>query len=333
MNAPKILVADDRADDLDLLTDVLNSARYHVITASDGEEALAKAYAERPELIILDIRMPKMDGFQVCRRVKGDPDIKSIPVILLSSTYRDSADKLRGFEAGADDYVTQPVRHKELIARIGAMLRIKALYDERTRQQQALEKLTVELKQTNAALLAANEELAQLAATDPLTGLYTREHFYERLESEFARARRFRHGLTIVRADIDQFHALNERLGRAAGDHVLRAIGTLVQEISRTMDIAARIGGDEFGLILPETDIAGAQSVAHRFRDAIRSRAFLPEPAVRITITQGLAASNGESAEMAEDIMRRAETALRQAKALGSSSIGVEDDTQHDAIP
>ena len=327
MKPTTILIAGDRPDDSVLLTDILTSAHYNVVTASDGEEVLAKAVAEHPQLIILNVRLPKMDGYQVCKRLKEDAEMKTTPVILLTSIYRDSMDKVRGFEAGADDYLTQPVGHKEFVARVAAALRVKALYDEQVQQQQELERLAGELTHTNAALTAANAELARLAVTDPLTGIYTREHFHERLENEFARARRFHHPLVILRADVDDFRGLNERLGHDAGDRILRGIASVIQEISRTMDIVARIGGDEFGLILPETEIAGAQVVAERLHDAISSSSFLSDLPTRVTITQGLAALDLDRPEMAEDMLRRAERALARAKSLGNGSIAIGDNS------
>lgn len=323
MTSPKILVADDRPDDALLLVDMLSTMEYQVITASDGEEALAKAYSEHPELLILDIRMPKMDGYEVCHRIKADPEMKGTPVILLTSTFRDAKDKVRGYEAGADDYVTQPVGHKELMARVAAVLRVKALYDERVRQQKTLEQTMSDLQQTNQALTAANEELARLSITDPLTGAYTRQHLYERLNVEMGRARRFKTALAVLRIDIVNFRELNDHLGPQAGDAVLRGVVQKIRELLREMDILGRVGLQEFALVLPEADAAGAKTVAERICREIQSGTFLADPSVRVTISQGLAALNPESLETSEELMSRADAALRRARANGPASIVV----------
>lgn len=323
MASTKILVADDRPDDALLLVDILSTMEYQVITASDGEEALAKAYSEHPELLILDIRMPKMDGYEVCHRIKADPEMKGTPVILLTSTYRDSKDKVRGYEAGADDYVTQPIGHRELMARVAAVLRVKALYDERVRQQKSLEQTMSDLQQTNQALTAANEELARLSNMDPLTGAYTRQHLYERLSIETGRARRFNTALAVLRIDIVAFRELNNKLGRQVEDAVLCGVVLKVRGLLREMDILGRIGLHEFAVVLPEADATGAKAVAERICREIQSSTFLSDPSIRVTISQGLVALKPDSQETAEELMSRADEAIRRARETGPTSIVV----------
>ncbi len=325
MSDPKILVADDRPDDAALVSDILTTANYQVITAIDGEDALAKVYSEHPELVILDIRMPKLDGYQVCQKIKADPVTMTIPVMLLTSTYRDSTDKVRGFEAGADDYVTQPIGHRELIARVTAMLRVKSLYDERVRQQETLEKLTEELQKTNTALREANEELARLAVSDPLTGLYTRQHYYERLDNEIGRAKRFHHPLSVVRVDIDGFRELNARLGSPSGDAILRGVAATIRGIVRAMDIVARTGGDEFAFILPETDTEGARSLATRLCESVAGHSYLPDVPQQVTVSLGVAKLILDDGETAPDLMVRAERAIERARSGGGNSVRVAD--------
>ncbi len=325
MSDAKILVADDRPDDAALISDILTAANYQVITACDGEEALAQVERRHPDLVILDIRMPKMDGYQVCEKIKADPATRMIPVMLLTSTYRDAADKVRGFDAGADDYVTQPIGHRELIARVTALLRVKALYDERLRRQQALERLTAELQESNAVLRAANEELGRLANRDALTGLYTRQHFYERLDNEMGRAKRFHHSLTVVRVKIDGFRELSAHLGLPGADAILRGVAATIRGIVRGMDIVARTGSDEFALILPETDTPGAHCVAARLSNAVALQSYLPDAAQRVTISQGIARLSVEDRDTAAALMTRAEQALEQARTSGNS-IGAADD-------
>src|SRR5690606_16739651 len=192
----RILVVDDSRDNLEILATRLRFRGYAVETAASGEEALARVAENPPDLILLDIMMPGIDGYEVARRIKGDPTLPFIPIILL--TARDTTqDKVEGLDAGADDYLTKPINFPELEARVRSMLRIKELQDDLERK---------------------NRELERLSISDGLTGLFNHRHIQEVVHEEFERAKRTGEPLSVVMFDFDHFKRVNDTYGHQVGD-------------------------------------------------------------------------------------------------------------------
>jgi diguanylate cyclase (GGDEF)-like protein len=221
---PRILVAADQATQL-LVSQALKD-EFEVVPAGAGLDAVEKAGAGDIDCILLDLKLRGLDGFDVCRRVKTEPQSGSIPVLFLTNI-NDRADESRGFDAGAADYITQPIKPSIVKARVRAHVELKRLRDR----------------------------LEQLSFVDPLTGLANRTRFDAALETEWRRMGRAGRWLSIAIVDVDLFKRFNDRLGRPAGDERLHAIaGSLARAARRAGDLVARYGPDEFGVILPEID-------------------------------------------------------------------------------
>jgi len=199
----RVLIVDDHEDNIELLRARLEAWGFDAVSASDGEEALQRIDECAPDLILLDVMMPKIDGIEVAKRVKGNRSLPFIPIIM--QTALDATEnKVEGLEAGADDYITKPIDFAELKARVNSMLRIKRLQDA--------------LEERERQLLEANERLRHMSQTDALTGLDNRRHLEERLEEMFEHARRLNEPFACVMCDLDRFKSVNDTYGHQAGD-------------------------------------------------------------------------------------------------------------------
>ncbi len=307
-----ILVVDDVPVNIQLLTTYLSSVGYNVISAQDGEDALRKLRSENPDLVLLDVMMPKMNGFQVCEQIKSDENTSFVPVIMVTAL-NELEDKIRGMEAGADDFISKPFNKLELLARVKSLLRIKFLNEE--------------LKEKVNQLEMAKEKLRQLAITDGLTGLYNYRYFREQLQHELDRARRHDLNISLIMLDIDFFKHYNDTHGHPAGDVVLRTIGSLLRENIRKIDVAARYGGEEFAVILVETDKASARVAAEKIRRIAETYPFLyaeHQPEGRLTVSMGVA-TFPEDGDDFESLVSTADKRLYKAKQSGRNRVVLED--------
>ena len=304
----RILVIDDDPQTAELARSWYKGQPFEVTDADNGERGLALARSERPDLILLDLRMPGVDGFTVARELKDDPDTRTVPVIVLTAC-RDVDAKVDAFNAGADDYVTKPFEFEEVDARIRAMLRRRGAL--------------VGLESTIRQLSDTNQQLEQLLMLDEKTGLYNFREFRRRLREEWARALRYEDPLSIVFLDIDDFKAVNDELGHQVGDRVLVEFATLVAGGARANDVAARYGGEEFSIILPHTDGEMAVRVAERIRRAVREFVFVEhERPIRITVSAGVATyPSSKGVRSVDDLVRTADVALYRAKDQGKDCV------------
>lgn len=303
-NKKTILVVDDVPVNIKLLSTYLSSEGHTVISAKDGQQALDKVYENTPDLILLDVMMPKINGFEVCKKLKSSENTKFIPVIMLTAL-NDLENKIKGIDSGADDFITKPFNRMELLARVRSLLRMKYLYDE-------LQKKNIELQKTK-------EELRQLSITDGLTGLYNYRHFKEQFTQEISRALRHQLNVSLIMIDIDHFKNFNDQNGHPAGDRILQKIGTLLKSNIRNIDMAARYGGEEFTLILIETDKHSAQIVAEKTRTLIETYKFHHEekqPLGKITISSGLS-TFPEDGQDFDALVEKADQRLYRAKQAG----------------
>lgn len=304
----KILVVDDVAVNVQLLTTYLSSVGYNVIAARDGQEALEKIPACSPDLILLDVMMPKFNGFEVCERIKNDEATRIIPVIMVTAL-NEIEDKIRATEAGADDFVSKPFNKLELLTRVKSLLRIKELHDQLNAKVKELEQ--------------AKERLRQLAITDGLTGLYNHRYLKEHLEQELYRASRHLSEVSAVMIDIDHFKKYNDTYGHPAGDALLTAVARLLKENIRKIDIAARYGGEEFCLVLAETNKAAAVVVAEKMRRLVELSQFQPQESRvngRVTISLGVATFPDDATSM-NDLIAIADRRLYHAKQGGRNQV------------
>jgi diguanylate cyclase (GGDEF)-like protein len=299
----KILVVDDSRIQLDWLVQVLQRGGYAVQTALGGKEAIRRVRSEPPDLVLLDMILPDMDGLEVLRIVKARPADQFIPVIILS-VKSDLDTKVAGLRIGADDFLAKPFAEAEILARCGAMLRIKTLQDQLRRTQQ---------------------KLAEQAITDELTGLKNRRAFDERLQEEFHRAQRYADPVSLIMLDLDHFKHVNDRYGHPFGDVVLRGAAEQIRTSTRDPDICARYGGEEFAVILPKTHLPGAVSVAERIWKQLGERHYTPPagvgPAVHITASLGISFYPSKDITTPELLLRFADEALYQAKRAGRNTI------------
>lgn len=298
-----------------LLTAYLVSGGYDAISASGGEKALALAESAAPDLVLLDAMMPNMSGFEVCRRIKSDPRIQHIPVIMVTSL-TSIDDKIRGQEAGADDFISKPIKRVELLLRVKSLLRIKSLHDQ--------------LSEKVAELEVAKSSLRELANTDPLTSLRNKRYLEETGSLEVERAARYRRPLSLVIADLDFFKQFNDAHGHPAGDILLRQVAALISQSIRNIDLASRYGGEEFVLVLPETGKEEAGVVAEKLRSQIESHVILDEggqPRGRVTISAGVAAYPDDAADLA-GLLRAADRRLYRAKEQGRNRVVIGDGVQ-----
>ncbi len=306
----KILIVDDVPVNIQLLTTYLSSEGYTVISAKDGVEALQKVKQDGPDLILLDVMMPKINGFEVCKIIKSNKETKFIPVIMVTAL-NELEDKIKGIDSGADDFISKPFNKLELLARVRSLLRIKYLHDE--------------LKDKVVQLQKAKEELRQLAITDGLTGLYNHRHFKDHLRHELNRARRHNLHVSIAMIDIDHFKHYNDTNGHPAGDLLLQKLAHLLKNNIRSIDLAARYGGEEFALVLVETNKPAAGIVAEKIRKLVEQHAFPFEekqPNGKITISVGVATFPDDGTDM-ETLIKMADKRLYHAKQLGRNAISV----------
>jgi len=302
-----LLLIDDSEVQSSQITESLQRLGYAVQRASTGAEGLRLAREKPPDLVLLDVVMPDIDGFAVCRWLKVNVDTRDIPVIML--TVRTAvADRIAGLNIGADDYLAKPFDDQELEARIFAALRVKAAHsDLRTRNQQ---------------LETMLHSVEALAITDSLTGLFNRRRFADVLKREFAVTRRYRNTLSCLLLDIDHFKQINDRFGHDAGDQVLKEVARRIVGSLREVDLAARYGGEEFAILLPHTSKKDARVVAERLLSNLRKQQFnFGSELVRITASIGCAGNTDVASGHAEDLVKAADLALYEAKNSGRNAV------------
>ena len=297
----RVLIVDDNEDNLLLFQEYLEDNGFETQLANSGQQALDYlASAVDVDVIVLDIQMPDMDGFEVCRRVKSEPSTRDIPVIFVTAKFQDVDHVATGLYLGANDYLYKPVAEKELVARVNVMVRLKA----------------------------AEDEVRRISVTDELTGLYNRRFLRKRLDEEISRAVRGQLPLTVVLLDLDHFKDVNDTYKHAGGDHVLRALAKVLESGLRQGDVVGRWGGEEFMAVLPNSDAKGALITAERLRHEIEVMDLSHVHAdLRVSASFGIAVLDGASEEAAEidtgTLIGRADTAMYAAKDGGRNRVEV----------
>lgn len=310
----KVLVIEDTFTSATLVCHQLTKMGLTAMHARDGEGGILMFKRERPDLVLLDIIMPGMDGFEVAHRIRQlEQDGDWTPIIFL--TARASEDDLkRAIEVGGDDYLVKPVSEVVLKAKVSAMQRIAQM-------RSALLVLTRKLDD-------ANRELTRLSAVDGLTGIANRRRFDESLLREWRRASRTGVPVSLLVADVDYFKPFNDNYGHQVGDECLKAVArTLELKLRRPTDLVARYGGEEFAAILPETSIEGALAVAEVMREGIEALAITHRfsgVARVVTISVGVATITPERGDEGGfvDLIKTADDALYRAKKLGRNRVG-----------
>lgn len=285
-----ILVVDDLEANRELLQDMLDAAGHRAIGASDGPSAIAMAIAERPDVILLDVKMPGMDGLEVCRRLQELAETSTIPIVFITANYTEEEDMLHGLEIGAYDYLVKPVSRSVLLARVGVMLRIRQT-DERVRQ---------------------------LSMIDDFTGLFSKNYVVRRLEEEMQRAQRRESALTVTMLDLDDFKAYNDTFGHLFGDEILKHVSATLKANIRAYDSLGRYGGEEFLIVQPELVEEDAVATVERLKEKLAEERLVEAGReFSVTFSAGTAQWDGQATPT--DLIRRADAALYEAKRSGKN--------------
>lgn len=309
-----ILVIDDDPDSLSIIAEALRWEGYQVQTAISGAEGLDLIQRWSPDLILLDVNMPGMNGVETLKDLRLKEQYVSVMFI---SGNTSTEHVIEGLDSGADDYIPKPFDPLELLARVRTQLRIKDLNDQ---------------------LRLANGRLKELVDTDDLTGLYNMRSVYQRIEAEIQRSRRFNRQVCIVMMDMDYFKTVNDGHDHLFGSFVLSEVGAIIRRSIRNIDLGARYGGDEFLMILTETNAEGAGKFCERLRNSIGAHLFKNgKDEIRLTCSIGFAITPpGDSQTDARGLVRAADHALYEAKRAGRNcvkSIEIQKLTEVEAVP
>ncbi|MFQ5457739.1 MAG: diguanylate cyclase [Myxococcota bacterium] len=270
--------------------------------ARDGLRGFKLLMEHEIDLVLCDLLMPGCDGFKFLLMKRKRVKYKDVPVILLTGQ-EDLKNKVRGLEQGASDYLVKPIDPRELVARVKVQLKIKALQDE---------------------LKIKNARLAELSVTDGLTNVYNRRYLREKLDHEFNRCSRYNLALAYMMFDIDFFKKINDEFGHMAGDFILVEVAAILKRNSRSLDLVARFGGEEFAMLLPNTDKEGAVALAERIREDIaNSRFSFEKQAIQVTASAGLVMYPHDEIKTMDQLIQRADDALFVAKQQGRNRVEV----------
>ncbi len=316
----KILIADDVPANIKMLGEMLRG-QYEILVATNGEKAVKLACQCSPDLVLMDVMMPEMDGFTACGLLKSAQETSGIPVIFITASNEED-DIVKGFTSGGVDYITKPFNPTELHARIKTHLEIKNSRESLKQYSRTLETVNNELNEKNALLAKALEQITRMASTDHLTGLWNRIHMMEKCREEEVRFKRKKRPFCFAMCDIDHFKKFNDTYGHECGDHVLRSISAILKQSVREQDVASRWGGEEFLLLLSESGVEGAQAVAGRIRQQIAGSALSYNNVyLSVTMTIGVAAYDQEDGIAGS--IRNADLALYEGKNGGRDRIAV----------
>jgi diguanylate cyclase (GGDEF)-like protein len=290
-----ILIVDDDLINIEILNAVLED-EYDIIFATNGRQAIELAKKHLPDLVLLDVIMPGMDGYQVCEYLKSDDGTANIPVIFITGL-NDMQAEIRGLQVGAIDYVTKPINPPIVQMRV----------------------------RNHIELQRARNSLKYLAITDGLTDLANRRHFDEVLQNEFNRLSRLHHPLSLIMLDVDFFKKFNDGYGHVVGDNCLKQVAyTIRGSLQRPADFAARYGGEEFACILPNTDLDGALAIAERIRTNIENLDIPHRNSLisdHITVSLGVCTVSSYLETCPSEVITKADQQLYRAKESGRNQI------------
>lgn len=274
-----ILIVDDNADNRYSLRKTLQHDDYRFLEAHDDTTALVAFSRERPDLVLLDVRLPGVDGFEICDKIRQISP--HVPVMFVTANVKDFSNQMLGFEKGADDYVIQPYEPREMAVKVKALLRNKLLYDELLVEIGRLESLKSQLAASNETLRdlnitldEKNRYLDSISMTDQLTSLYNRKYFVQRLQKELSAVRRYGHETAIALFDLDRFGMLNERFGQAQADVVLKECAGLLIKALRQSDIVIRFDGARFVVLFTHTSEANAMGKCRMIQEFLAQYRF-----------------------------------------------------------
>lgn len=290
----KLLVVEDDPDQMRLIMAFFEGEPYDVLKAYDGLEALQVVEDECPDLVLMDVMLPRMGGTEICKALKRQDRFqrfRHIPVIIMTSL-TDTASKLKGIQAGADDFIVKPLDRHLLIERVKSLIGVKEDYER---------------------MLASYKDAEKDSVMDPLTGLYNRRYMDGALAKELKDSERYNRKVSLLMADIDFFKRYNDSHGHQEGDRLLVKLAGIFRETVREVDVVSRYGGEEFLIILPETPCDMAQFVAERIRHSV-------ETSTGATVSIGVSTYPDDVADK-EGLIEKADIALYKAKNSGRNRV------------
>ena len=280
LTGSKVLMVDDTPENLNVLRSILQAEGYRLFAAANGETAIKLAAKTKPQLILMDVMMPDITGFEACRRIKEIPELADIPIIFVTALGA-IEDMVKGFQCGAVDYIGKPIRQEELLARVRTHLKIMALLENHKQQ-------TAQLEEKNKALKEAYIELEEISVTDPVTGMKNRRFLPDPLDADIVHTLRLYRNwleddlkprpteadLIFFMMDIDHFKVINDTYGHVNGDRLLRRMRALIEKVFRKSDYMVRWGGEEFLVVARFVDRSQGSMLAERLRSIIEECEF-----------------------------------------------------------
>ena len=297
IDLPSILIVEDNKIDEKLLQRYLQGEPYQIKLAKDGEEAISRAQQERIDVILLDLILPRKNGYEVCSTLKEMKSTQNIQIVAITGL-SDLESKLKGIELGVDDYLIKPVNMHVLRTRVKALVKKKALLDK---------------------LCDRYEMAVHSAITDKLTGLYNRRYFDYFLELEIKRSSRQQASLALLMIDIDDFKQINDTFGHLFGDTILNQLGELLKTQIRETDMAARYGGEEFAVVMSNTGLEKAVQISERIRQTIQSYSF-GDKNFSMTASIGIAMYPSD-ADSFNQLIEKSDSSLYKAKRTGKDRV------------
>ena len=295
----KVLVVDDTPTNIELLGNFLKQSNVDLSFALNGEMAKKIIENNKPDLILLDVMMPGINGFDLCKQLKGNEDTKDIPVIFITAR-SGIEDLVRGFNVGGADYIIKPFQELEVVERVKSQLTIINL-----------------IKDKNKLI----KELDSISRVDPLTGISNRRDIYEVMENEQSRYERYNKVFCLLMCDIDFFKKINDQYGHDMGDFILKGVSQLLKRKCRKVDYLSRWGGEEFLIVLPETNLEGGAKAAESIRKSIEKEKYkFNNQEISITMSFGVSCHNGEEKNL-EKLLKIADENLYKAKESGRNCV------------
>jgi diguanylate cyclase (GGDEF)-like protein len=316
-NTVKILIVDDSPSNLFALKIFLKNIEAEFIEAANGHDALKEALKHDFAVAILDVNMPGMDGYELARRIRNRKRTEDLPIILLSADYLDNYHIFKGYNSGAVDFLAKPFMPEVLNDKVLFFIKI---YNQQVRLRKAIR----ELERTKALVMEQNRILEELASQDMLTGLYNRRHLAKLLKHETEQCRESGGDISIMLLDLDHFKNVNDTYGHEFGDYVIKEFAARILACISVSDFAFRFGGEEFIVLLPQTDLRGAVATAENIRRICAEKLFQNLPhTVSMTVSIGVASYRSNPPKQHKDMIRHADIALYHAKENGRNRVSV----------
>jgi len=310
-----ILIVDDRPENLFALEATLEDIDANIVQASSGQQALEYLLNETFALVLLDVQMPEMDGYEVASMMKQSRSTKNTPIIFLTAISRDEDYIHQGYESGAVDYITKPINMDILISKV-------KIFIQMWQQKHELERLNKKYQEVVCQVKQQRDALKELAMKDYLTGLYQRRMFDEILVKEISQSVRHQSFLTVAMLDLDFFKKVNDTYGHAVGDDILISTASIFLKLTRTEDIVCRYGGEEFVIMMPNTELKEGLLTCERIRAKIEATVYSTNIGeLHTTISIGVSQFQSQRESTPEQLLKHADDCLYKAKKAGRNQI------------